>query len=46
MHYASLYAMNDDLIAGHTGFGTHPHRDMEIITYVIRGALTHEDSIV
>jgi len=37
--------MNDDIIQPHTGFGTHPHEDMEIITYVIRGELTHQDSM-
>ena len=45
MHYGVLRVMNDDIIAPHTGFGTHPHRDMEIITYVIRGELTHQDSM-
>jgi len=45
MQYGPLRAMNDDVIAPATGFGTHPHRDMEIITYVISGALTHEDSM-
>ena len=45
MHYGALRVMNDDIIQAHTGFGTHPHRDMEIITYIIRGELTHEDSM-
>jgi len=45
MHYGVLRVMNDDVIQAHSGFGVHPHRDMEIITYVIRGALTHEDSM-
>jgi len=45
MHYGALRVMNDDVIQAHTGFGTHPHRDMEIITYIIRGELTHEDSM-
>jgi len=45
MHYGVLRVMNDDIIQPHTGFGTHPHRDMEIITYVIRGELTHEDNM-
>ena len=35
--------VNDDRIAPHTGFDTHPHRDMEIITYVRRGAISHQD---
>ncbi|GIT97349.1 pirin family protein [Sulfurovum sp. TSL1] len=45
MHYGVLRVMNDDIIQPHTGFGTHPHEDMEIITYVIRGELTHQDSM-
>lgn len=43
--YGPLRVMNDDRIQGHTGFDTHPHHDMEIITYVIKGELTHEDSM-
>ena len=45
MHYGVLRVMNDDIIQPHTGFGTHPHQDMEIITYVIRGELTHQDNM-
>jgi len=45
INYGSLRVMNDDLIKSKTGFGTHPHRDMEIITYVIKGELTHKDSM-
>jgi redox-sensitive bicupin YhaK (pirin superfamily) len=45
MHYGVLRVMNDDIIQPHTGFDTHPHRDMEIITYVISGTLTHEDNM-
>lgn len=37
--------MNDDLVQPKRGFGTHPHRNMEIITYIVNGELTHEDSI-
>lgn len=36
MHYGVLRVMNDDIIQPHSGFDTHPHRDMEIITYIIR----------
>jgi len=44
-YYGVLRVMNDDVIAAHSGFDTHPHKDMEIITYVLRGALTHDDSM-
>lgn len=37
--------MNDDLVQPKRGFGTHPHRNMEIITYIVNGELTHEDSM-
>src|SRR5689334_7077396 len=40
----ALVVWNDDEIAPGTGFGRHPHTDMEIITYVRQGAVTHEDS--
>jgi redox-sensitive bicupin YhaK (pirin superfamily) len=45
VRFGSLRVMNDDLIQPHSGFGSHPHRDMEIITYVLSGELTHEDSM-
>ncbi len=45
IHYGVLRVMNDDFIAPHTGFDTHPHRDMEIFTYVLQGTLTHQDSM-
>ncbi len=43
--YGSLRVINDDIIAPATGFDSHPHRDMEIITYVINGSLEHRDSM-
>jgi len=45
MRYGTLRVMNDDVIQPHTGFDAHPHEDMEIITYVIEGQLTHQDSL-
>jgi quercetin 2,3-dioxygenase len=43
-HYGLLLVNNDDIVAPRTGFDTHPHRDMEIVTWVLRGELTHQDS--
>lgn len=43
MHWGQLRVWNDDIIAPKSGFPPHPHRDMEIITYVRRGAITHVD---
>lgn len=45
MHWGNLRVWNDDTIAPGTGFPPHPHRDMEIITYVREGAITHQDSL-
>ncbi len=45
MGWGGLRVWNDDEIAANTGFPPHPHRDMEIITYVREGAITHQDSL-
>jgi quercetin 2,3-dioxygenase len=45
MHFGVLRVLNDDKIAGGTGFGTHPHDNMEIITIPLKGALAHKDSM-
>jgi quercetin 2,3-dioxygenase len=43
-HYGLLLVSNDDTVAPRTGFDTHPHRDTEIVTWVLQGELSHHDS--
>ncbi|CQD03973.1 Pirin-like protein [Mycobacterium lentiflavum] len=43
-HHGLLVVNNDDVVAPQSGFDTHPHRDMEIVTWVLEGELTHQDS--
>ncbi|MGX8850206.1 pirin family protein [Amedibacillus sp. YH-ame10] len=45
MHFGALRVVNDDIFDAGNGFDTHPHKNMEIISYVIDGTLTHQDSM-
>jgi quercetin 2,3-dioxygenase len=45
LNWGALRVFNDDTVAPGKGFGPHPHRDMEIVTYVLRGKLAHRDSM-
>ena len=45
MNFGSLRVINEDFVQAGKGFGTHPHRDMEIITYILEGRLAHKDSM-
>jgi redox-sensitive bicupin YhaK (pirin superfamily) len=45
LHYGVLRVLNDDIVEPQSGFTTHPHKDMEIISYVIEGKLSHKDSM-
>ncbi len=45
IRFSNLRVFNDDIIDPHTGFGKHPHREMEIVTIVLSGEVSHEDSM-
>ncbi|KAJ2915592.1 hypothetical protein MD484_g4835, partial [Candolleomyces efflorescens] len=44
-HYGPLRVINEDRVSGLTGFGTHPHREFEIFSYIVSGELEHKDSM-
>ncbi|MEO8330821.1 MAG: pirin family protein [Gallionella sp.] len=45
VRFSSLRVINEDIVQPNSGFGMHPHRDMEILTYILDGALRHQDSM-
>src|SRR5689334_16489562 len=45
MRFGPLRVINEDVFEAGGGFGTHPHRDMEIVTYIVSGELEHRDSL-
>ena len=45
IQWGALRVFNDDVVQPQSGFGTHPHEEMEIITVVLKGEITHEDSL-
>lgn len=45
IHFGVLRVLNDDIVHPNSGFDMHPHRDMEIISYIVEGEITHEDSM-
>lgn len=45
IHFGVLRVLNDDIVHPQSGFGMHPHRNMEIISYIVEGEITHEDSM-
>jgi hypothetical protein len=45
MHFGALRVLNDDIVHPQSGFGMHPHNDMEILSYIVDGEITHKDSM-